>query len=158
MTSMLAGMPGGTACEASEQPVTQPTASKSPDPFAVDPTDPETETAKEASVMLNIRSNAQVFYKDVRIGAGNFLKAEHMKSGRVRKPASAKLWTAVKSDTARESVIRVSVGDSFTVGDHRFIVKAINIPPSETDPKVFTQAGGNKASITVLAESSRERP
>lgn len=140
----------GCECGSDEPPVAQPTP--------VNPFDkPASRTAPPkippTNVPLNIRSNAQVVFQDVKIGAGNFEPASVDKDGKTRTPATAKLWTAVKGDPNTATVTQVKVGDSFTVGSHRFVVTAINIPPIAANRQTFEQAGGNKATITVLAKN-----
>ena len=147
----IVGLASATGCECSngDAPVTQPTVSgpvkdgprveKKPAPIKLD------------RIPLNIKSNAQVIFKNVKIGAGNFVSEKRDDNGIVIAPAQAKLWTAVKGDKSTARVIQVKVGDTFTVGDLRFKVVAMHIPAQAPDSKTFVPAGGAKASITVIS-------
>jgi hypothetical protein len=83
-------------------------------------------SATATAEVTTLASNTQATFDDVRVGAGNFRDEEYTdESGAKRRGRTGGLWIYVRGDASQDRKLRAHPGASFTAGQQRFEVVAV---------------------------------
>ena len=73
-----------------------------------------------------LRSNTQMEYEDLRIGAGNFRKEKCIdEQGTEYKCLTAGLWIYYRNDSSLDQKVRVHAGQEVTIGIYQILINDV---------------------------------